>query len=37
MTGRPKATDEDIKEALEKKFGKKKDAEESPAQKKQTT
>ncbi len=31
---RPRATDDDIKDALEKKFGKKKDPEESPAQKK---
>ena len=37
LSGRPKATDDDIKEALEKKFGKKKDPEESPTEKKQTT
>jgi hypothetical protein len=36
MTDRPKATDEDIREALEKKFGKKKTSEE-PSEKKQPT
>jgi hypothetical protein len=36
MTNRPKATDEDIKESLEKKFGKKKSTED-PAAEKQST
>ena len=37
MTNRPKATDEEIKESLEKKFGKKKSTEEPAAQKQSTT
>jgi len=37
MADRPKATDEEIQEALEKKFGKKKTTEDPPTEKKPTT